>query len=101
MRISRSHPGRRHRSQFSRREQAELRQDDTRSSNAVFRDANFLDFLGLKVTSSEKDLERAILRELKTFILGLGIGFAIIQVAVAGSLGVLEMIRSVLSPLFR
>jgi len=43
-----------------------------------FRDPYFLDFLGLKDTYSEKDLETAILRELKSFILELGVGFAFV-----------------------
>ena len=41
----------------------------------VFRDPYFLDFLGLRDTYSEKDLEMAILRELEGFILELRIGF--------------------------
>ena len=36
----------------------------------------FLDFLGLKETYQEKDLESAILREMESFILELGVGFA-------------------------
>jgi predicted nuclease of restriction endonuclease-like (RecB) superfamily len=44
----------------------------------VFRDPYFLDFLGLKDTYSEKDLEAAILRELETLILELGAGFAFV-----------------------
>lgn len=39
----------------------------------MFRDPYFLDFLGLKDTYAENDLERAILRELETFILELGL----------------------------
>jgi hypothetical protein len=37
-----------------------------------------LDFLGLKDTYSESDLETAILRELETFLLELGVGFAFV-----------------------
>lgn len=44
-----------------------------------FKDPYFLDFLGLQDTYLEKDLERAILRELETFILELGKGFAFIE----------------------
>nr|WP_261341647.1 DUF1016 domain-containing protein [Tautonia sociabilis] len=44
----------------------------------VFRDPYFLDFLGLKDTYSEKDLEAAILRELEGFILEFGTGFAFV-----------------------
>jgi len=43
-----------------------------------FRDPYFLDFLGLKDTYSEKDLEMAILRELEAFILELGTGFTFV-----------------------
>jgi hypothetical protein len=44
----------------------------------VFRDPYFLDFLGLKDTYSEKDIEAAILRELENFILELGAGFTFV-----------------------
>ena len=36
-----------------------------------------LDFLGLRDTYSEKDLENAILAELEKFILEIGIGFCV------------------------
>lgn len=42
----------------------------------VFRDPYFLDFLGLKDTYSEKDLESAIIAELQRFICELGSDFA-------------------------
>ena len=38
-----------------------------------------LDFLGLKDTYSEKDLENALLREIESFILELGAGFAFVE----------------------
>ena len=44
----------------------------------VFRDPYFLDFLGLKDTFSERDLESAILRELEAFILELGSDFTFV-----------------------
>ena len=44
----------------------------------MFRDPYFLDFLGLKDTYSEKDLEAAILREMEQFILELGAGFTFV-----------------------
>jgi predicted nuclease of restriction endonuclease-like (RecB) superfamily len=44
-----------------------------------FKDPYFLDFLGLKDTFLEKDLEQAILRELEAFILELGKGFAFVE----------------------
>lgn len=45
------------------------------SPDLVFRDPYFLDFLGLKDTYSEKDLESAILAELQNFIIELGSDF--------------------------
>jgi predicted nuclease of restriction endonuclease-like (RecB) superfamily len=51
-----------------------LRDEDKLSPDLVFRDPYFLDFLGLKDTYSEKDLEAAILREIESFILELGVG---------------------------
>lgn len=57
---------------------AELREEDKLTSNLVFHDTYFLDFLGLKDTFSEKDLENAILRELENFLLELGVGFTFI-----------------------
>lgn len=45
----------------------------------TFKDPYFLDFLGLQNTYLEKDLEAAILRELETFILELGRGFAFVE----------------------
>lgn len=56
----------------------ELREDDKLTPDLVFRDAYFLDFLGLKDTFSEKDLENAILRELENFLLELGVGFTFV-----------------------
>lgn len=44
-----------------------------------FKDPYLLDFLGLKNTYLEKDLEEAILRELEAFILELGKGFAFVE----------------------
>ena len=41
----------------------------------MFRDPYLLDFLGLKDTFAEKDLEAAILRDMEAFILELGIGY--------------------------
>ena len=53
-----------------------LRSDDQLSPDLVFRDPYVLDFLGLKDRYLEKDLEDAILRELETFLLEIGSGFA-------------------------
>jgi len=44
-----------------------------------FKDPYFLDFLGLRNTYLEKDLEQAILQELEFFILELGKGFAFVE----------------------
>ena len=52
-----------------KQEIATLRQEDTLTPDLVFRDPYFLDFLGLKDTYSEKDLETAILRKMEGFIL--------------------------------
>jgi predicted nuclease of restriction endonuclease-like (RecB) superfamily len=61
-----------------RQELAALRDDDLLTPDLVFRDPYFLNFLGLQDTYSEKDLEAAILRELESFILELGVGFAFV-----------------------
>ena len=45
----------------------------------TFKDPYILDFLNLKNTYLEQDLERAILQELETFILELGKGFAFME----------------------
>jgi len=54
----------------------QLREQELLSPDLVFRDPYFLDFLGLKDTYSEKDLESAILSELQRFITELGTDFA-------------------------
>ena len=56
-----------------------LRESDRLTPDLVFRDPYFLDFLGLKDTYAEKDLEVAILREMESFILELGTGFAFLE----------------------
>ncbi|MEX1116510.1 MAG: PDDEXK nuclease domain-containing protein [Akkermansiaceae bacterium] len=56
-----------------------LREDDKLTPDLVFRDPYMLDFLGLKDTYAEKDLEAAILREIEAFILELGVGFAFVD----------------------
>jgi predicted nuclease of restriction endonuclease-like (RecB) superfamily len=45
----------------------------------TFKDPYILDFLNLKNTYLEQDLERAILQELESFILELGKGFAFVE----------------------
>src|SRR3972149_6477017 len=59
-------------------ELAKLREENRLTPDLVFRDPYFLDFLGLKNTYQEKDLEAAILREMESFILELGIGFSFV-----------------------
>ncbi len=61
-----------------KQELARLRDEDRLTPDLVFRDPYLLDFLGLKDTYSEKDLEAAVLRELESFILELGSGFAFV-----------------------
>jgi len=53
-----------------------LNQSNQITPDLVFRDPYFLDFLGLKDTYSEKDLESAIVAELQRFIAELGYDFA-------------------------
>lgn len=53
-----------------------LSQEDKFTPDLVFRDPYLLDFLGLKDTFSEKDLESAILADLQSFIIELGSDFA-------------------------
>ncbi|MGB6220702.1 PDDEXK nuclease domain-containing protein [Haloferula sp.] len=62
--------------EVAKAELAALRSEDQLSPDLVFRDPYILDFLGLKDRYLEKDLEDAILRELETFLLELGSGFA-------------------------
>jgi predicted nuclease of restriction endonuclease-like (RecB) superfamily len=63
---------------LAKREIAALREQDRLTPDLVFRDPYFLDFLGLKDTYSEKDLEAAILREMEHFLLELGVGFTFV-----------------------
>lgn len=55
-----------------------LRDEDRLSADLVFRDHYVLDFLGLKDTYGERDLEQAILREMESFIRELGSDFAFV-----------------------
>jgi predicted nuclease of restriction endonuclease-like (RecB) superfamily len=56
-----------------------LREEDKLSPDLVFRDPYLLDFLRLKDTYAEKDVEAAILREMEAFILELGVGFCFVE----------------------
>ena len=55
---------------------ADLRENKIMTLDMFYRDPYMLDFLGLKDTYSEKDLENAILAELEKFILEMGTDFA-------------------------
>lgn len=62
-----------------RRELDELRAEDRLTPDLVFQDPYLLDFLGLRDTYGEKDLESALLREIERFLLELGTGFAFVE----------------------
>jgi len=64
--------------ELARMELDALRDEDKLTPDLVFRDPYFLDFLGLTGAFQEKDLEAAIMREMETFILELGVGFAFV-----------------------
>ncbi len=53
-----------------------LKNEQQLSPDLIFRDPYFLDFLGLRDTYSEKDLETSIIVELQRFIIELGSDFA-------------------------
>jgi len=57
---------------------ASLRETDQLTPDMIFRDPYLLDFLGLHDGYSERDLENAIIREMETFLLELGAGFAFV-----------------------
>jgi len=57
---------------------AALGNDGRMTPDLVFRDPYVLDFLRLPADFSENDLERAILRELESFLLELGQGFTFV-----------------------
>lgn len=56
-----------------------LREEGRLTPDLVFRDPYVLDFLGLRDTYSEQDLESALLREIELFLLELGTGFAFVE----------------------
>jgi predicted nuclease of restriction endonuclease-like (RecB) superfamily len=64
--------------ELAKQELAELRANNKMSPDLVFRDPYVLDFLNLKDTYNESDLEAAILRELESFIIELGAGFTFV-----------------------
>jgi predicted nuclease of restriction endonuclease-like (RecB) superfamily len=56
-----------------------LREGGELTPDFVFQDPYLLDFLGLRDTFSESDLESALLREIERFLLELGSGFAFVE----------------------
>lgn len=65
--------------ELARKELQTLREEDQLSPDLVFRNPYVLDFLGLKDTYQEKDLEQAILNKLEHFLLELGAGFTFVE----------------------
>jgi predicted nuclease of restriction endonuclease-like (RecB) superfamily len=57
----------------------ELKTEDRIDPNLFFKSTYILDFLGLKNTYSEKDLENALVTNIEHFLLELGNGFAFIE----------------------
>lgn len=57
----------------------ELKAEDVINPDLVFKNTYVLDFLGLRNTYSEKDLEDSLVANLEQFILELGSGFAFIE----------------------
>ncbi len=64
--------------ELARIELDSLREEDKLSPDLIFRDPYVLDFLGLNDVFQEKDLEAAIIREMESFILELGVGFCFV-----------------------
>lgn len=60
---------------LARQELDQLREKDHLSPDLVFRDPYLLDFLSLKDTYSENDLESSILKELEEFLIEFGTDF--------------------------
>ena len=65
--------------ELAKLELRELQDNDNLSPDLVFRNPYVLDFLNLKDTFQEKDLEKAILNEIEKFILELGKGFTFVE----------------------
>jgi predicted nuclease of restriction endonuclease-like (RecB) superfamily len=60
------------------KELATMQDAEHMSPNLVMRDPYILDFLGLRDTWQESDLEAAIIREMEAFLLELGVGFTFV-----------------------
>lgn len=65
--------------QLIKQEIKNLRDNDKLTPDLVFMDPYFLEFLGLKDTYSERNLEDAILHEIECFIMELGQGFTFVE----------------------
>ncbi len=65
--------------ELAKLELQQLKDEDKLSPDLVFRDPYILDFLNLKDVYQEKDIEKAILKELEQFILELGKGFTFVE----------------------
>ncbi len=61
-----------------KRDLKKLQEQGKLTPDLVFRDPYILNFLGLKGSYLEKDLENGILREMEAFILELGVGFTFV-----------------------
>ena len=68
-----------HNKEYERTSIANIRNAVTPDIRNSFKDPYFLDFLGLKDTYLEKDLEDAVLREIEKFILELSKGLSFIE----------------------
>ncbi len=64
--------------ELAKLELAELKSEDKMTPDLVFRDHYVLDFLNLKDSYSERDLETAILRDLENFLIELGMKFSFV-----------------------
>lgn len=64
--------------ELAKLELQQLKEDNKLSPDLVFKDHYVLDFLNLKDTYLEKDLEASILKEIENFILELGAGFTFV-----------------------
>lgn len=64
--------------QLIKKELEVVREQDRLTPDLIFRDPYFLDFLGLKGSFSEKDLEAAILHDIESFLVELGSDFAFV-----------------------
>ena len=64
--------------ELAKLELKELKEGDKLSPDLVFKDHYVLDFLNLKDTYAEKDLETAVLKEIENFLIELGAGFTFV-----------------------